>query len=41
MRAHQCQVAERLGHVVVCAKLESADLVHVLGARSEHDDRHI
>ena len=32
--------AERLGHVVVGAGVEAADLVDLLAARREHDDRH-
>src|SRR5712691_9059734 len=33
--------AERFGHVVVRPHLEPADLVHLLAARRQHDDRNI
>ena len=32
---------ERLGHVVVGAQLQPDDLVHVVAARGEHDDRQV
>jgi hypothetical protein len=38
---HQLGHAKRLGEIVVCAGLERRDLVALLPARREHDDRHL
>src|SRR5262245_776514 len=36
---HQLHEAERLRHIIVRADLQPDDLVNLLAARSEHDDR--
>ena len=38
---HQLASVERFGHVVVGAELEADNLVHVVTARGEHDDRQV
>ena len=39
--AHEFAGRERLGHVVVCAELESEDAVDLVAARGQHDDRDV
>src|SRR6478672_10243432 len=38
---HELARAERLGHIIVGARVEAADTVALLAARSQHHDRNI